>query len=301
MFELASALTDQAGLGKLQSITPVIGQGQVNQVFIVETDQSKVVLRLNDITEYDRFIKEQWCADITASEGVPGASVLKVGRHDNHAYTFVEYIEGSNGKSIQPTTQLWGKLGAQLRLIHNVETDGFGEQLSDITNGRQQQWNDYLAYNISSLTDTDKLVEIGVLDTGSSKSLKTVFEKLASTEFVFGLNHGDYSLANVIVDKGSQPHIIDWGSAQAHVVPHHDLGVILDEGLHERSEEFAALLSGYGMNRDQFNVIRSDIRALQLLEAVDKLRWALDKSPDRIDHHKNKLAELLRVREVSDM
>lgn len=55
--ELIATFTNQEGLGELKSITPVIGQGEVNQVFVVETDQSRVVLRLNDISKYDRFIK----------------------------------------------------------------------------------------------------------------------------------------------------------------------------------------------------------------------------------------------------
>ncbi|MBW3653821.1 MAG: phosphotransferase, partial [Actinobacteria bacterium] len=97
-----------------------------------------------------------------------------------------------------------------------------------------------------------------------------------------GLCHGDLSPKNVI-DRDGVVSVIDWGCARGQLVPHYDLGVILCDGLDEHSREFAALLDGYGLSLDVYHhEMREDVAALRLLEAVDKVRWALDRKPARL-------------------
>jgi aminoglycoside phosphotransferase (APT) family kinase protein len=229
------------------------------------------------------------------SAGIPGAKIYDVGTYKDYAYILMEYIDGSNGTRIEASPGLWQELGSYLNLIHKIPVKGFGEKLNDITDGNKEQWKTYLKYNIDSLNDNDVLIKLGVLDTPTSKKLITIFQGIAGNSYTFGLNHGDYSLANVIVNNKSTAHIIDWGCAQSHVVPHYDLGVILDESLSLDSDEFNALLNGYGMSRYDFDVMKQEIADLVLLEAVDKLRWALDKAPKWVESHKSRLINILQA------
>lgn len=274
-------------------ITPIIDKGEVNQVYLVTTQSKKIIFRLNTTSELKRFQKEAWCINAAIDKAVKVPTVFGVGSHEEISYMLFEYIEGLNGDSIRSSEILWLKLGNSLKTIHEINVSGLGEDLSDINSAEDNHnWEEYLDYNIRSLDDNDRLVKEGILDTKKQQSLKQIFERLMSKPFEFGLNHGDFSLANIIVDQSDTPFIIDWGSAQGHIIPHHDLGVILEEILSEDSREFRALLEGYGLTSRDFLEIRDDVYDLRILEAVDKLRWAFDRSPDSIDSQKRLLTRL---------
>jgi aminoglycoside phosphotransferase (APT) family kinase protein len=290
---IAAKLAEQHLSGTLKSVEPITNKGEVNQVFILSTEVHKAVLRLNDLAELARFQKEQWCAQAAMAQSVPGAKVMVVDSDDTYAFMLLEFVDGRNGSAIPHSGELWSTLGQLLRQIHSIPVGGFGEKLDDILHGTRKQWEGYIRYNIESLTADDALIKRGILDVSQSRALRVLFEGLLSIDFSFGLNHGDFSLANVIVDGDSLPHIIDWGSAQAHVVPHHDLGVILDESLDADSAEFLSLLSGYEMIRADYEKIKEEIGWLQLLEAADQVRWALEKAPQRLDHCVGQLKKFL--------
>lgn len=290
-----TVLANQLTSGSITNIKPITDKGEVNQVFLLETADQRTVLRVNKATELDRFNKEQWCAKMAHAGGVPVAQVLNIGTSNGYAYMLLEFIMGKNGGEIVSTPELWQTLGKYLRLIHEVPVAGFGEKLDDITSGNVEQWKQYLGYNITSLTEEDVLIKMGVLNISTSQKLSVLFKSLGTKNFTFGLNHGDYSLANIIIDEHAIPHVIDWGCAEAHVVPHHDLGVILDESLKDDSDEFAAFLDGYGTSMADYETMRSDIQALQMLEAIDKLRWAIDKSPESITHCTTQVAKLTHM------
>ena len=292
---LANCLAEKHLSAPLAGIEHIAKRGEVNQVYLLTTRCERAILRLNHGTELDRFRKEQWCIQATSGQGVPGPTVLAIGHLESRAYLLLSYIEGANGSDIHSSPMLWEALGRSLRLIHQVETEGFGDRLRDITSGDREQWRNFLRYNIAALAADDVLLSTGTLSKSTSQQLQSMFEDLRAKEFTFGLSHGDYSLSNVIVPTGANavPHIIDWGSARAHIVPHHDLGVILDASLRESSPEFAALLAGYGLARSQYGRIVDDISSLRLLDAIDTLRWATEKAPARIQYHESRVRKFL--------
>ena len=297
---LARKIVETQFTSPLESVSQIIDKGEVNHVFVLTLiDSRKYILRINDASEEERFKKEKWCAEVTQARGVHGAKVLSTGVEQGSAFMLLEYIEGTNGTEINSTPEIWEKLGKYLKVIHSVSTAGFGENLEDIHSGSRNQWEQYLEYNIRSLDNSDQLIKMAVLTLDTSSQLSKLFEGMLSTDYKFGLNHGDYSLANVIISENDTPHIIDWGSAQAHVMPHYDLSVIVDESLDEQSDEFAALLSGYGLSSADYSAMRSDINKLQLLESVDKLRWAIDKSPESIEHFKERVTNYLSDNGIS--
>ena len=263
-------------------IVPVLGRGSVNKVFIVEAPNTKLVVRMDDQTEsLKEYTKEAWCIDKAAVRGVPVTTVLDVGVIEEHAYIIQTYIAGDEGRDSQfPRNHIWRQLGRYARLIHSIEVAGFGLKLQDLTQGdSRESWLEYLNYNIESLNENDELIKLEVVTQSQSKVIRAIFGDLKRKTFNFGLNHGDLSLKNVIVDESGKVNLLDWGSAEASIVPHHDLIQMLKMNMLENDPDDAAIqsfLDGYGISQSEFEQMRPTLESLLLLRAFDKLRWAID-------------------------
>jgi aminoglycoside phosphotransferase (APT) family kinase protein len=270
-------------------VTPLLGKGSVNKVFIVEAATVKVVVRMSDSGgASDEYAKEAWCIEQAAARGVPVPSVMSVGRCEGHAYIIQTYIAGDEGRdSPAPRPAIWRELGRYARLIHSIPVPGFGLKLSEITRGdARKDWLRYLEYNIESLTEDDALIGLRVLTRAQSKTIRGVFEGLRGREFAFGLNHGDISLKNTVVDGGGRVHLLDWGSAEAGVVPHHDLIEMLKMSMLEGDpdgEQILTFVEGYGMSSAELERMTPELEALLALRAFDKLRWALDWNVEELE------------------
>jgi len=296
VYELANTLTKLHANSNINDVRQIHGKGEVNQVYELSTNTSKYVLRINSLIEYERFKKENWCYESSSKIGLKVPKVITYGTDNDYSYILLEYIQGLNGNAIVSNRDLWSNLGKQLRLIHSIPVHGFGESLNSIVNGNAQEWEHYLQANITSLKNQSLITKLGI-NQSTSQKLQQLFNDLLIKRFTFGLNHGDFSLKNIIL-QDSIPYIIDWGSAEAHIVPHHDLAVILDESLEEESVEYASLLSGYGMVRADYEVIKKEIITLQLLEAIDKFRWALDNSANQIEHYSRQVEKFVQKVEL---
>jgi hypothetical protein len=196
------------------------------------------------------------------------------------------YIEGQNGSLSPNKSLLWETLGKFTNRIHEIKTNGFGDKkVKNGNNTFEDTWKRYLDYNIDSLNSEDMLIAMGVLTALSSNKLKETFKELKIESFSFGLNHGDISEKNTIISPTGEIWVLDWGSAHSHVIPHHDfLGVLA--WIDSDSPEFSAFLKGYGMTKDKFDQIRPQLKKLELLQITDKLRWAIDRKPERIEEFK---------------
>ena len=130
---IASNLLDEP----VVEVTPVLGKGSVNKVFIAEALNNRVVVRMSERGEApDEYAKEAWCIEQAAARGVPVPSVLGVGVCEGNAYIVQSYIDGDEGRdSPAPKSRVWRELGRYARLIHSIKVSGFGLQLSEITGG----------------------------------------------------------------------------------------------------------------------------------------------------------------------
>lgn len=262
-------------------VTPLVGKGTVNKVFIVETANKKVVIRMSDRGEaFDEYSKEAWCIEHAAARGVPVASVISVGQCEENAYIVQSYIAGDDGvDSRMPKLDIFRELGNYARLIHSLGVHGFGPTLSDITGGEARtSWFRYLDHNIESLTENDPLLKLKVLSQRQSKLIRDIFTDLRKREFTFGLIHGDLVLRNTIVDQQGRVHLLDWGSAEAGIVPHHELIELLLMNMLEGQPEDAqiqAFLDGYGISPAAFQQMMPHLESLLVLRALDRARWAI--------------------------
>ncbi len=272
---------------------PIIGKGSENQVCVVETSIRKVVVRMNDHDHLPSFVKEQWCIGQAAAAGVPGPEVLSVGIFDETAYMIQAFVEGDSGlDSHVSKVSIWRKLGEYAKLIHSIPVTGYGDDLIDPVRGEFRSpahagsdgsWQGYVEHNRNSLTEHDPLIELGAIAPTESQRMKRLFENMTRQSFRFGLNHGDLSLKNTIVNQAGQVILLDW-NAKVSVIPHATIAQLMHYrilGLEEapRDEEFAAFLEGYGISDKEC----FESRYYLLLRAVDNLRWAMDRSPAHIE------------------
>src|SRR5690606_38908861 len=80
-------------------------------------------------------------------------------------------------------------------------------------------WQGYVEHNTNSLTEHDRLIELGVITPTESQRMRRLFENMKRRSYRYGLNHGDLSLKNTIVDQAGQVILLDW-NARVSVVPH---------------------------------------------------------------------------------
>lgn len=271
----------------VDSITEIVGQGSVNQIFIVTTGKEKLVIRLNNNRGIDEYIKEKWCIEQSAAKGVLGPTVHKLGEIEGYSYMVQSFLEGAVATHEKINTiSVWEEVGKYAKQIHTIPVVGFGlnsnEFIESDTNTSEEKLREFVTYNITSLTPEDKLIALGVLDKKQSVVVRRLFEELLQKKFTFGLNHGDLSLKNIMVSPDNAISVFDWGSAEAHIVPHHDFGEILKSSIRRESAEFKAFMSGYGLSEDDFAGMIEDIYTIMLLRSIDKLRWAIDKSPQNV-------------------
>ncbi|WP_454191068.1 phosphotransferase [Paenibacillus sp. Marseille-Q7038] len=276
-------------LEQVKTSYPIIGKGFVNQVFLVETESCIVVVRMNDIGAYPIYVKEKWCIEQAAAKGIPGPEVLSIGSSNENAYMIQTFVDGDNGlDSTTLNSDVWRRLGVYAKLIHSIEVNGYGENLIDPVHGEfhspshagsDGSWLGYVQYNINSLTEDDRLIELGIINQMQSKRVRELFESLKKRTFRFGLIHGDISLKNTIVDQTGQVILLDWGNAEVRAVPHGEIICLMQCQILNgtpNEEELKAFLEGYGISVE----VLPEMRQLLLLKAIDNLRWAIDRSPN---------------------
>lgn len=293
--DIAAAFLGQA----VYQITPIRDKGLVNQIFTVQTAETAVVVRMSKPEDEDRgllfYEKEAWCLEQAAALGIPGPKVLAIGRMGTRPYMLQTLVTGVNGEdSPVDAKHIWYMLGQYARLIHTITLDGFGETLADFHAGNaQDHWQTWLDYNLDSLAPTDPLLRLAVYSTDQVAEIRHIFQALRATTFRIGLNHNDLTARNTIVDETGQVNLLDWGSAEAHLVPHYDLLEIL-RWQHPNDERFRAFLLGYQLDQAELATLLREIRSLALLKAFDLTRWAIDRCPARIDEIAAQARKLVR-------
>ena len=288
----------------LKEVTQIIGQGSVNKVFKVKTNTNEVILRYRDeLAALEEYKKEAWCINQAGKAGIPVAEVIKVGKFGEIPYIIQSYIIGNNGKNemVDPMSK-WGKLGEYLSVIHSIKIQGFGLNIIEYKSGIfgdsfSPTWIEHVNYNISSLTEDDKLIELNVFEKSQLDEIKNIFIELKRKEFKFGLNHGDVALRNTIISPKGKIYLIDWGCALVNVVPYYDLMLLLRgkmDGNSPSYDEIQAFLNGYGISKSDFEEMKPDLYSIMLLEAFDKLRWSMDRSTSNIEAFAKYAKSILR-------
>jgi len=161
--------------------------------------------------------------------------------------------------------------------FHRIAVKGFGVTLLDEKAGRfDGEWQHYVTDNLKAVADRKCCA--GLSD-NQAADLRRRFERLAEGRFQFGLCHGDLMPRNVVLDDRRMT-LIDWGCAEAHIVPHFDFREILRDHASD-SVEVLAFAAGYGLNAG-LGALLPEVEGLLLLCAFDVVRWARDRAPTQV-------------------
>ena len=262
------------------STEALLGLGSVNEIFRVQFPKKRIIVRLPKPEDKHRsgtfYEKERWCLERAASVGVPSPTVLAQGEHDGWPYQIQEFVEGVNGEQspLGPNT-LWQTLGEYARRFHAITLSGFGETLPEFfAADNNAGWQRFLTYSLASLTPDDLLLELGVYSTHQRDEIQRRFLALQQASFHFGLCHGDLAPRNTILAPDNALFLLDWGCAEAHLVPHYEL-------LNVPDEHRATFLHGYAWPTAERARLLAEVENLALLKSFDLVRWAIDRCPAR--------------------
>lgn len=261
-----------------ETISEISGFGCVNHIFDVQYPHQAYIVRLNrEARRYKEFLKEKWCIQTMKKLGVPTADVFILGKMHDYNYMIMEKIKGING-TLSDSSQkpgIWEKMGRYAATYHRVREIVLPEagQLEFHRN-----WREQLNYNLMQLNPKDPTLKEKVFTSSEHKEVKQILESLKKEKFTYGLIHKDLSLRNVLIDQ-DYVCLLDWGMAEISIVPHLEIGAVITEG--EASEvEIEALITGLGINKETYKYMEIQIRKINLLDRLDKFRWAYGRNID---------------------
>lgn len=279
----AAVVARRHGL-RVHSVGPVADPGAVNHVFVVGAADGRYVVRFAvDPKQDDVVDAEAWATARAAGVGVPSPVVVAVDRLDGIPYLVERFVEGRAGTS-RRSLGLWRTLGGYARAVHAVPVTADAPASLFTRFGRDlpAAWAAHLRYGLAELTATDPLIALGVYPADRQDVLRRRLRSLETADLTFGLNHGDLALRNLIVPDDGPPVLVDWGSVNAGPSPLGDLLTLLEahrSGGDPSDEELAAFTDGYGADLRDLCRIAEDVA---LLGALDLVRWAIDRRPDRL-------------------
>lgn len=262
-------------------MVPLRGLGSVNHVFCLGSGAERHVVRVPiDGLRLDEFEVEHWCLDQAVDHGIPSPTVVGRGDVSGTPYIVLTYVEGS-----VPSGDLasWETLGRYGRLAHEFEwTSGPDGLFTRFGRDPDDAWGRHLLYNVDQLTEIDPLIELGVYPVSDQPRLRDMVNELLDHEFTHSLRHGDLAPQNLLVTPHGSPVLLDWGQASVGLIPHGDLLAAYRSHLYEghpTARQLEVFSSALG---EPLNELRATLDRLVVVEALDKVRWALDKRPDRV-------------------
>ena len=115
------------------NIEEIKGKGKNNRVFKIELGNKAVILRMNNTAEaLELYKKEKWCAEVAGKTNVPTPAILNIGKQDEYAFSFQEFIEGIRGTdNLDELGKIWLTLGKYANLINQIQAPDFSINYKD--------------------------------------------------------------------------------------------------------------------------------------------------------------------------
>jgi len=268
-------------------IEPIVNLGYVNKVFkIILRDDIHVIKLREEAKAYDEYLKEKYCAEQAESVGIFTSAVILVDVYNKVPFMIQKYIDGINGSLCPDKSELvWKSLGRYARLLHTVDVRGFGLEMierGNFNNSFNPTLNNHIEYNINEICINDMFLKMGIYPVEKIAAIKIAFLSLLDNDFEIKLIHGDLSVKNTVI-KGGKVYLIDFGCAHAGVVPF-DTYLSLDGNT---EDEFKIFREAYGISNEEYMSDEPIYRVFVMLNAFDKLRWAIDNKNNEIDYYAN--------------
>ncbi len=277
---------DQEFSETILSVSEIAGFGSVNRVFEIHGTRGEYIIRLNTDEKKLEYQKENWCISKIRDLGIPTPKVLSYGLVKNSSFMVQEKVSGINGVKCnrRDKIKIWEKLGNYAKIFQQVKRI---EENEVEENEFHKSWKSRLEYNLGELNEEDSLVKKKIFSAVEHKKIRTVLSSIESIDFNVGLVHGDLCPRNVI-SNGDLIYLLDWGTAEINVVPHTEIGVLLLSG-EASSVELNHFLKGLGLTPNKYMAIEHELKILNLLQRLDKYRWAEGKGISSIKEYEEKI------------
>lgn len=269
------------------AIEPIIGLGEVNQVFKVNAQDKTYVLRVNSDDEIDSFIKEKWCYEQPDILSVSVPKILEVTKTNGASFMLMEFVNGENCFNIKDPifkTEVYKQLGIYVRNLSQTTPEVDIGNLKSVDNAKKWFYNDYLGYEITQISRPDDYL---ILNTAQRKLIVNSLNILKDTPFDFVLCHGDISLKNCLFSKKSNTlTLIDFGCGETQIKNYFEITLKWLEEYYDKTltdTDFMVFVSSV-VNEDSTKWLESNIqliKTLALVYTLDKYRWAHDRSSEK--------------------
>ncbi len=157
-------------------------------------------------------------------------------------------------------------LGGQLRMLHGIHVEGYGNLTRDSLRGKYPTWIEWVA---SEERNIDQAAALAGIDSRGTSKLRDTYRFLRdSYDGSARLCHGDFADDNLLVNESALVAVIDWEGAMA-CDPAHDVAYWFL--WHGNAEYLESLLTEYAP--DDFVAFRQRIMAHHLLLATQFVVW----------------------------
>jgi len=282
------------------SIEKINSYGEVSNIFKILTKDQKYILKTNNLSTYENYLKEKWCSDKCKVMGIETPKIILVDKTQSFAYVVLEYIQGINCIEIKNDNlknKIYKHLGILSRNISTISPDKNLGDLKNLQDSKKWFYEDYLNYEINQTQNKEDYLDLTLNQ--RETILKTLYV-LKNTSFEFCLCHGDLSLKNALyIQAENKIILLDFGSAETQPKFYFEIMLKWLELNYENSisiENFNSFV--HGLIGDSYiewlNQNKNIIKDLALLYVLDKYRWAHDKSAkDWQEKYLNRLYKVL--------
>lgn len=281
--------------------TDVLAVRDRNHVIRIRGDEHDAVVRFaRDVDrDGDPFDTEAWCLLAAAAVGVPTSTLLARGCLDDTSYLVTEYVQGEPASP--DDLDAWKAVGRSAASLASVDLREAPDALfSRFGRDPVAAWKAHLVDNRSALETDDPLIALGVYPAKRRGRLRRMLAALGRRRLRQGLVHGDLSTRNVVAREGEGEgySIIEWGAAHVGPAPWADLArihrwrLLADPGPRVTGAAWSAVLDGAGVDP---SAARRIVDELTVLHALDVVRSAMERRPDRLDELAAESAGLIRL------
>lgn len=232
---------------------------------------------------------ELWALQAARAAGVPTSTVVATIEGDDPALV-LQYVSEAD-----PAEQPWRQLGEHAATLARIDLAGAPDGLfSRFGRDLEAAWAAHLRYNLDALVEGDPVLALGGYSAPTLPTLRGWIEDLQRTPLTHGLVHGDLDPRHLIGEV-----LIDFGCVTTGPAPWQELVQIERRRLlgsngsapATTAEEVAAFAAGAGLDLTSGN--RRILRSLVALQAVDLVRWAIDRAPDQCEQYARDCAAAL--------
>jgi aminoglycoside phosphotransferase len=259
--------------------------GTETRVVRVRSSRDDIAVRLARDPERsdDPFDVEAWCLQAAARAGLRTSRLLARGWSRGRSYLVASYVPGIPADA--DDLRGWTAIGEFTRALRALSThDAPDAAFTRFGRDLDRAWARHLAYNLDALGPDDPLIPLGIYPRSQQRELRDLTASLAARTLPQGLVHGDTAHRNLLRHDDVYT-VIDWGAAMTGPVMWGDLARIFrwhrleDAQSPVSSAAWSHALDGAGLTRAEAEPV---VRELTVVHALDLVRWALARRPDRL-------------------